>query len=142
MSIYDDESIWGDVQEGEFAHTIKLTRVKDRVRGVITDITKFEGRGQSPSPKYVLAEVSAREDGVQSRYEVAELIAGTKSMKGQMYAEKPAKGDIVDIELVELRNTGQPSPAKIFDVKVERSNGAAAASAATDPDEEPDIFAN
>jgi hypothetical protein len=139
VSIYDDPTVWEDIKSGEFAPTIKLTRVGDRVRGVVTDITVFEGRGQNPAPKYHLAEVSAQEDGVQSRYEVAELIAGTKSMKGQMYSLQPRKGDRVDVKLVELRPTGQPSPAKIFEITVTPFDGPAdeAAGAA---EAEPNVF--
>ena len=139
MSIYDDSDMWSDVNE-EFAHTVKLTRVGDRVRGEIADITRFEGTGQRPAPKFLLANVAAREDGVQSRYETAELIAGTKSMKGQVYTMKPRKGDILDAELIELRQTGQPSPAKIFRLTVEGYEEAAGAADEEEP--EPDIFGN
>jgi hypothetical protein len=52
-----------------------------------------------------------------------ECWCGQIQLQQQLAKHAPDVGDSVAIRLVELRNTGMPSPMKVFDVTVERAGG-------------------
>jgi hypothetical protein len=144
--IYDDPDLAEQLEDSDFPPTLKFAVIGDRARGTVIDISKFEGKSQKPSLKYVLGEVTAKQAGRQTKLPRAEIIAGSKNLKGQLMAMRPRPGDVLDIEYIESRPSSQPSPTKIFKISVDRaepaeSNGHALVSAPSDGDEEEeDLF--
>jgi len=102
-NIYDDP----ELQPEEYADSISFERVGDRVRGRILSIEKLTTKF-GPTAKYMLR----TEQGDQS------LLAGAKNLWGQLLSLKPDVGDVLTIELIELRTVSQGT-AKIFDVQCE-----------------------
>jgi hypothetical protein len=52
-----------------------------------------------------------------------EVWAGQVQLQQSLAKYKPDVGDHITIKLVELRATGMPSPAKIFDIALDRAGG-------------------
>jgi len=61
-----------------------------------------------------------------------EVWASPTMLKQALATEKPQQGDKLAIKLTELRQVGQPSPLKVFAVKVKRAE--------PQPDPETDAF--
>jgi len=140
--IYDDPELADTTTDaGDFPPTIKFIQIGDRLRGTVTDVSKFKGAGD-PAIKYTFAEVKAKQAGVQQLLPKAEIIAGAKNLKGQLMTLKPRAGDTVDIELVEFRPSNYASPTKIYKINVDRGeDGAAASIGPADGSDEEDLFA-
>jgi hypothetical protein len=102
-SIYDDPDLQ---QESDFPDQVRFERTGDRVRGRVLTVEKINTR-LGPVAKYLLM----TDDGQRS------LLAGAKNLWGQLLEIKPEPGDVLDIELIELRSVSNGT-AKIFDVKV------------------------
>jgi hypothetical protein len=103
-NIYDDPDLQPD---DNFPDQVRLDRVGDRVRGRVLSVEKINTRF-GPTPKYMLR----TNEGDQS------LLAGAKNLWGQLLNLKPDVGDVLTIELIELRTVSQGT-AKIFDVQCE-----------------------
>jgi hypothetical protein len=139
--IYDDPDLQDPTDTGDFPPTLKFLQIGDRLRGVVADVSKFQGAGD-PAIKYSFVEVKAKQAGAQQLLPRAEIIAGAKNLRGQLMTLKPRKGDTVDIELVEFRPSNFASPAKIYKINVERAEADAALSIGpADDDKEEDLFA-
>jgi hypothetical protein len=106
-NIYDDPDLQPDT---DYPDQIKLERVGDKVRGRVLSAEKITTRF-GPTPKYMLR----TQQGDQS------LLAGAKNLWGQLLELKPEVGDVLTIELIELRTVSQGT-AKIFDVACERGD--------------------
>jgi hypothetical protein len=104
-SIYDDPDLQ---QESDFPDQVRFERTGDRVRGRVLTVEKINTR-LGPVAKYLLM----TDDGQRS------LLAGAKNLWGQLLEIKPEPGDVLDIELIELRSVSNGT-AKIFDVRCER----------------------
>jgi hypothetical protein len=103
-TIYDDPELQPDE---DYHDQARFDRVGDKVRGRVLSIEKINTRF-GPTPKYMLR----TERGDQS------LLAGAKNLWGQLLSLKPDVGDVLTIELIELRTVSQGT-AKIFDVQCE-----------------------
>jgi len=124
MSIYDDPDL-RDAEDDNYPPTIKFERIGDRMKGKVDAIEKFTSRN-GVALKYRFGHVATLLGGRQEQLPVAEIIAGSKNLKGQLMQLKPEKGDIVDIELTELRPTDRGNPLKVYRINVERMGGPAA----------------
>jgi hypothetical protein len=133
--IYDDPALRADMDDS-FPPTLKFVMVGDRAKGVVTEVGKLENRN-GVALKYKLAEVTARQEGEQTKLDRAELLAGTKNLKGQLLQLRPRPGDTLDITLAELRPSQYGNPAKIFRVV---HTSALAAPPSVDGDDEKDMF--
>jgi hypothetical protein len=87
--------------------------VGDKIRARVLSVEKITTRF-GPTLKYRLF------DGQAER----SMLAGSKNLKGQMLELRPRAGDVLDVELIELRSTANGT-AKIYDVKVEPGDGPA-----------------
>ena len=110
-SPYDDPRLAEDDR-------IAFNLVGDRMKGRIGEI-KVRDTQNGPVLTYVMVNPSVRVSGNQRTLDKAELMAGAKNLKATLMNLKPQVGDELDVELIELRPTGQPSPAKIFRVEVQ-----------------------
>ena len=111
-SIYDDPDLQ---QQSDFPDQVRFDRTGDRVRGRVLTVEKINTR-LGPVAKYLLM----TDDGQRS------LLAGAKNLWGQLLEIKPEPGDVLDIELIELRSVSNGT-AKIFDVRCERSGASSLA---------------
>jgi hypothetical protein len=112
MSIYNDPEL-READEDNYPPTIKFEKIGDRAKGKVDDVSKFTSRN-GVALKYKLTGVAVRLGGVQAQYPIAEIIAGSKNLKGQMMMYQPEKGDTLDIELTELRPSAYGNPTKIY----------------------------
>jgi len=119
MSIYDDPELLPD--DDDYPPTLKCQVIGDRIKGRIKDVSKFTSRN-GVAIKYQLVDVATLLAGKQASYPVGEVIAGSKNLKGQMLQLKPEAGDIIDIELTELRPSAYGNPTKIYRISVEGGN--------------------
>jgi len=103
-SIYDDPELQ---QDDDYPDQVRFDRVGDSVRGRVLSMEKITTRF-GPTPKYMLR---------TERGDVS-LLPGAKNLWGQLLSIKPDVGDVLTIELIELRTVSQGT-AKIFDVKCE-----------------------
>ena len=141
MSVYDDPELRDN--EDDYPPTIKFEKIGDRAKGRIKDVSKFTSRN-GVALKYQLVDVATLLGGVQKSHPVAEIIAGSKNLKGQMLQLKPEVGDMVDITLTELRPSAYGNPTKIYRITTEGGNPFPA-SASTPPrpvtaQDEADLF--
>jgi hypothetical protein len=142
--IYDDPELADPTDTGDFPPTLKFNNIGDRARGVVSAVGRFDGKGQKPALKYTLTDVKAKQNGVQSTHPSAEIIAGSKNLKGQMMTLKPRPGDSLDIELVEFRPSQYASPTKIYNIVVQRTDASAAMAVVNgdaEENDEEDLFA-
>jgi hypothetical protein len=139
--IYSDPDLQPD---NDYPDQVRFDVVHDRVRGRVLSIEKINTRF-GPTAKYMLF----TENGEVS------MLAGSKNLWGQMLTQKPQVGDVLDVELIELRQTAQGT-AKIFDVQVEHAGreqlappprsartetvGASSPALSSVPDDERDLF--
>jgi hypothetical protein len=103
--IYDDPRI--NAGDSEYPNQVRFDRVGDKVRGRVLSIEVIDTTF-GPTLKYMLFTGDRQ----------VSMLAGTKNLHGQMLSKRPRPGDVIDVELIELRDT-QRGTAKIFDVKVE-----------------------
>jgi hypothetical protein len=108
---YDDPEI--ATADDEFPEQVSFERVGDKIRARVLSVEKITTRF-GPTLKYRLF------DGQAER----SMLAGSKNLKGQMLELRPRAGDVLDVELIELRSTANGT-AKIYDVKVEPGDGPA-----------------
>ena len=104
LDIYSDPDLQPD---NDYPDQVRFDALHDRVRGRVMLVEKINTRF-GPTAKYTLF----TENGQMT------MLAGSKNLWGQMLTLKPQVGDILDVELIELRQTAQGT-AKIFDVQVE-----------------------
>lgn len=105
--VYDDPELRS---EDDYPDTVTFDRPGDRVRGEVIRVDRAD-LPFGPVLKYSILEERSRRE--------VQLLAGPKNLKGQLLKLRPRPGDILDVELVELRRTGAGSnPAKLFDVQV------------------------
>jgi hypothetical protein len=122
----------------------RFERIGDRVRGVVTMIDVFSS-GNGNALLYKVAEVTMSQEGRQSRQDEIEIIAGSKNLLGQLMVKQPQVGDVLDLELIELRPSPMGNPLKVFKVEVTSPQGEAAMyqAAVTPPTTgEDDLFAS
>ena len=106
--IYDDPEI--NTGEDEYADQVSFNNVGDSVRGTVLAIDKITTRF-GPVLKYTL---------YTGEREVS-MLAGGKNLKAQVLAMKPRVGDVLDVKLIELRDTAMGT-AKLYDVRVENGD--------------------
>lgn len=106
--IYDDPELQDDES---IAPQARFTRIGDNVRGRILTIEKIQTKF-GPCLKYMLFTDSGQE---------ISLLAGSVNLKGQVMALKPRVGDVLDVELIEFRNSAN-GQTKIYDVGVEEGD--------------------
>jgi hypothetical protein len=97
---------------------VGFNQIGDRVQGTVSEVKVQEGQFGSYL-LYALVNATLSQYGNVTTKDKVELPAGTKNLKAALMAAKPVKGDRIDVELIELRPTGQPQPAKIFRVDVQ-----------------------
>jgi hypothetical protein len=107
--IYDDPDLQGD--DDEYPETVKFDRPGDSVRGTVLTVDRFDGR-YGPGLKY-----SLRSEG---NGRTVEVLAGAspKDLKSQLLKRRPRPGDLLSIELIELRPTKMGNPFKVFVIDV------------------------
>jgi hypothetical protein len=112
--IYDDP----DINTGnEYAdNQVQFNEVGDRFRGTVLSVEKVNTRF-GPSIMYRLF------DGANEKV----MFAGSVNLKGQVLELRPRTGDVLDVELIELRKSKAGNDTKIYDVQVERGDKAALA---------------
>lgn len=113
-NIYDDPRV-----KGTMVPRLRFERVGDRGRGVVTEADIFT-TNTNTGFRYTLAEVVARQEGNQLRLDQAELMAGTRNMVEQLLIKQPQVGDILDVELIELKPSSYGNPAKLYRVNVDK----------------------
>ena len=99
---------------------LSFNDVGDRAKGKIADI-KVTNTVNGAVLTYSLRNTTHRTSAGTRTLDKVDLLAGSKNLKATLMNLKPQVGDEIDIELIELRPTGQPSPAKIFRVEVQGS---------------------
>jgi hypothetical protein len=108
---YDDPRLQDDDR-------LSFDNVGDRAKGKIIDI-KVVNAVNGAVLTLTLANISQRTNAGTRTIDKADLMAGSKNLRATLKNLQPQIGDTIDVELIELRPTGQPSPAKIFRVEVQ-----------------------
>jgi hypothetical protein len=108
--IYDDPDI---KTASDFPDQVRFERVGDKVRGRVLTVEKINTRF-GPTLKYTL---------LNDKGDTISMLAGSVNLKGQMLELKPRMGDVIDVELIELRATANGT-AKIYDIQIERGDAA------------------
>jgi hypothetical protein len=111
--IYDDPEITENALQ---QNQVRFEQVGDRVRGRVLSVEKVNSRF-GPTLMYRLF------DGNDERV----VFAGSVNLKGQMLELRPRPGDVLDIELIELRKSNAGNDTKIYDVQLERADKSALA---------------
>jgi hypothetical protein len=106
--IYDDPDI--NTGEEQFPDQLKLEHPGDHYRGRVLSVEKITTR-YGPTLKYMLF------DGQRQQ----SMLAGQKNLKAQLLELRPRPGDVLDMTLIELRDTAN-GRAYIYDVDCERGS--------------------
>jgi hypothetical protein len=138
-NVYEDPEVRGDDAGSAFPYTVKFEDFGDRVRGVVTEVDRWDPPprkpGETPQPiiKYRLGECQLLQRGRRSDVDRCEVLAGAANLKGQMLQLQPLPGDIVDITFISDRPSKQGNKVKIFKVDVERVQALPEATAQPQP---------
>jgi hypothetical protein len=111
-SIYDDPRVTAG--EGR----VRFDEIGDRVKGRITKAEVYIGMGNGY--RYEIAEAMVRQTNQQGQWPQAEVIATPGNLVEQLKKQQPLVGDMVDIELTDLRKT-PAGTAKLFRVETQKN---------------------
>lgn len=92
----------------------------DRVRGRVTDIGDADTQNGLVT-LVKLADVTARQAGVDSRMETAEFFAGATVLYGKLFDLQVGVGDLLDVEYTSDKRSSKGYDVKQFEVSSQRA---------------------